>query len=151
MQFLFRRPDPPFAKEPCMPRSAAVETFMATLDHPFKAEIAAVRAIVLAADPRVRERIKWKAPSFYHGTDLGAFNLHATEFVHLILVFPQGRMVSDPAGLLLGAHKDRREIKFTSLEDVASKKAALTSLVREWLDIADAAMLAEAARLPVAV
>ncbi len=134
-----------------MPRSPAVETFMTALDHPFKAEIAAVRAIVLAADPRVRERLKWKAPSFYHGTDLGAFNLHATEFAHLIIVFPQGRMVNDPAGLLLGAHKDRREIKFTSLEDVAAKKGALANLVKEWLDIADAAMAAEAALLPVAV
>lgn len=134
-----------------MPRSPAVETFMATLEHPFKAEIAAVRAIVLAADPRVRERIKWKAPSFYHGTDLGAFNLHASEFAHLIIVFPQGKFVNDPAGLLLGAHKDRREIKFTSLEDIAAKKGALTNLVREWLDMADAAMIAEAAQLPVAV
>lgn len=125
-----------------MPNSTAVDAFMASLDHPFKAEIAAVRALVLAADPRIRERVKWRAPSFYHRSDLGAFNLHARDYAHLILVFPAGQQVVDPSGLLQGAQKDRREIRFASLADVAAKAPALTALLRDWLDRVDAAALA---------
>lgn len=34
-----------------------VETFLASLDHPFKQEILAIRSIILGADPRIAEGI----------------------------------------------------------------------------------------------
>jgi uncharacterized protein YdhG (YjbR/CyaY superfamily) len=40
-----------------------VEAYLATLDHPHKAEIAAVRTIILNANDKIAERIKWKVPS----------------------------------------------------------------------------------------
>lgn len=132
-----------------MPKSAVVDTFMASLDHPFKAEIAAVRSVVLAAHPQIRERIKWRAPSFYYRSDIGAFNLHAADYAHLILVFPHGQLAADPTGLLAGAQKDRREIRFSSVEDVLAKAPALTALLREWIAGADKAAL-EAPALQVA-
>lgn len=86
-----------------------VEALMAALDHPLKAEIEALRAIIKTAGPELAERVKWNAPSYYLGKhDMAAFNLRQTGFVQLVLVFPGGLMIEDRRGLLEGDYKDRR-------------------------------------------
>ena len=92
----------PARKVAHMGGTAAVNAYMAALVHPQKEVIEAVRAIVLKADKRMAERVKWNAPSFYitdaSGTaqDFAAFNPRAKGFVQLILLFPMG-VVDDPA------------------------------------------------------
>jgi hypothetical protein len=116
-----------------MDGSAKVDEFMAGLDHPFAGELQTVRGYILDAHPLVAERIKWKSPSFHVGTDdLGAFELRPTEFLRLILVFPHG-LVADPTGLMTGTWADRRELRFTSAEDVATKRFPLQQVVRDWV------------------
>jgi hypothetical protein len=116
---------------------AVVEAYLRDLDHPFKQEIEAVRAIILGASDKLAERIKWNAPSFHYKEDLGAFNPRATEYAHLILLFPGGGGMDDTSGLLEGNHKDRREAKFHSLDDVKAKRAALEKLVKRWVALRD--------------
>jgi hypothetical protein len=115
----------------------AVEAYLRDVDHPFKAEMEAVRAIILGVSDKISERIKWNAPSFYYKEDLGAFHPRATEYAHLILLFPDGAGMDDDSGLLEGNHKDRREAKFHSLSDVKAKKPALEKLVRNWIALRD--------------
>jgi hypothetical protein len=117
---------------------AVVDAYMRDLDHPFKAEIEAVRAIILGASPKVSERIKWNAPSFFYKEDLGAFHPRATEFAYLVLLFPGGAGVPAKSSLLEGKAKDRREAKFHSLEDIETKKLALEKLVKAWVALRDA-------------
>jgi hypothetical protein len=114
-----------------------VDAYMRDVDHPFKAEMQAVREIILGASPKITERIKWNAPSFYYKEDLGAFNPRATEFAHLILLFPDGQGMDDSNRLLEGNHKDRREAKFHSLDDVKAKKRSLEKLVKAWVALRD--------------
>ena len=110
-----------------------VDALLAELEHPLKSEVQAVREIVLGANPAIEERIKWKSPSFHSGgVDLGAFELRPRDFVRLVLVFPNG-LVDDPTGLMLGSWSDRRELRFTSLEDVAAKRRALQDVVNAWV------------------
>ena len=110
-----------------------VDAFMAELEHPLRAEVQSVREIVLAASPAVAERIKWKSPSFYSGADdLGAFELRPRDFVRLVLVFPHG-LVADPEGIMLGDWKDRRELRFTGIDDIEAKRAALQNVVKAWV------------------
>lgn len=110
-----------------------VDALMADLAHPLKAEVQQVREIVLNADPAIEERIKWKSPSFHsNGVDLGAFELRPQGFVRLVLVFPFG-LVDDPSGIMLGSWSDRRELRFTSLDDIAAKRRALESVVNSWV------------------
>ena len=116
---------------------SAVEAYLREIDHPFKAEMEAVRAIILGVSDKISERIKWNAPSFFYKEDLGAFNPRATEYAHLILLFPGGAGMDDKSGLLEGNHKDRREAKFHSLDDVKAKKRALEKLVKNWLVLRD--------------
>src|SRR6478609_3871881 len=83
-----------------------VDAYMRDVEHPFKAEMQAIRQIILGASPKISERIKWNAPSYYYKEDLGAFNPRATEFAHLILLFPDGAGMDGDTGLLEGNHKD---------------------------------------------
>ncbi|HEY1534926.1 MAG TPA: DUF1801 domain-containing protein [Polyangiaceae bacterium] len=117
---------------------AVVDAYMRDLDHPFKAEIAALRAIILGVSPKISERIKWNAPSFFYKEDLGAFHPRATEYAHLVLLFPGGAGVPAKSSLLEGTAKDRREAKFHSLEDIETKKPALEKLVKDWVALRDA-------------
>jgi hypothetical protein len=125
------------ALSPAADGKVVVDAYMRDVDHPFKAEMQAVREIILGASPKISERIKWNAPSFYYGEDLGAFNPRATEYAHLILLFPGGQGMDDSSGLLEGNHKDRREVKFHSLDDVKAKKRALEKLVKGWVALRD--------------
>jgi Domain of unknown function (DU1801) len=87
---------------------ATVDEFLKKLEHPLKPEIEAVRRIILAADKRIGEGIKWNAPSFHTGEYFATFNLRSTDSVELILHFgakvrdipARGLTIDDPAGLL---------------------------------------------------
>ena len=123
---------------PAVDGKEVVDAYMRDVDHPFKAEMQAVRQIILGVSPKMGERIKWNAPSFFYKEDFAAFHPRATEFVHLIVLFPGGDGMDDDSGLLEGSHKDRREAKFYGLEDVAAKKPRLEKLVKRWLALRDA-------------
>lgn len=119
--------------------SAAVDAFLATLEHPFKREVELLRALVLAADPSVADGIKWNAPS-YRTTDYFA-TTHLRAKQGVALIFHLGAKVragarvtiDDPAGLLQWLGPDRAMATFTGLDDIAAKRAALTALVRQWI------------------
>lgn len=116
----------------------AVDAYMEALEHPFKAEIEAVRQIILAANPKMEERIKWNAPSFYFDKDFAAFNPRTRDFAQLVMVFHDGAMVQDRMGLLEGDYKDRRLASFHSMEDVLAKKEALEKVVNLWIGFVEA-------------
>ena len=85
---------------------AQVNEWFKELDHPLKKELNAVRKIIIAADPKLNERIKWAAPSFYYLEDLVTFNHRNTNQVHL--VFHPLAIVENRSALLQGDYKDRR-------------------------------------------
>lgn len=112
-----------------------VNELMAQLQHPLKAEIEAVRAIILKANNKIAERVKWNAPSFYFNKDMAAFHTRATQHVHLVFVFHDGAMIRESDGLLEGDYKDRRMAYFKDMADVKAKKKALEKVVNEWVKL----------------
>lgn len=112
-----------------------VDAFMAALDHPFKAEVQAVREIILNVSPNIVEQVKWKAPSFSYKDYMATFNLWATEHVHLI--FHNGAILNDKTGLLEGNYPDRRMLYFKDMTDIQLKKNALEDFVRQWIALMD--------------
>ncbi len=118
-------------------RTKAMNEYMAHLKHPLKAEIAAVRAIIMQATNKVHERVKWDAPSFYFREDLATFDLKSTKQLHLIVRFPEGTTAPEAGGLVGMDHENRHEVVFRNLADVAAKKPALTQLVRDWVESMD--------------
>lgn len=124
-----------------MPKPTVSE-FLSSLEHPLKADVERVRALILGADPGIGEHIKWNAPSFtYGGEDRVTFNLRPTAYLQL--VFHRGAKVKDatgfgfddPAGLLEWASPDRAVLKLKGGEDVARNEAALVELVARWVKV----------------
>lgn len=110
------------------PDADKVSEYMAALNHPLKSEIEAVRTIIKSADSRIRERIKWNAPSYYYQEDLVTFHLRATEHVHLVFHHPS--IATIPSPILQGEYKGRRMAYFKSKEDVKANEAELARVVR---------------------
>ena len=133
-------PNPKFtprkASEP-----ADVDTFLASLDHPHKPEILALRQIILDADPGIAEGIKWNAPSFRTSEYFATMHLRAKNGVQLILHFgakkraelDAGGKIADPESILEWLAVDRAVAKFRDLQDIAAKRAAFTSVIRQWI------------------
>ncbi len=119
--------------EPKATDAAEVEALMAQSTHPLKAEIEALRQIICAANPKLNERVKWNAPSYFYKADVAAFNLHQEQFVQLILLFPKG-LVADDSGLLLGDWKDKREARFADMKEVKAKRTALERVLNQWVE-----------------
>jgi hypothetical protein len=117
---------------------AEVDAYMKQLEHPLKAEVEAVRAIILGANRKVAERVKWNSPSFYYQQDIAAFHLRPRDYVHVVFVFPQGTLPEDRFGFLEGDYKDRRMAKFRDMADVQKHKAGLVRLINHWVRAMDA-------------
>jgi hypothetical protein len=126
-------------------RSAAapesVETFLASLDHPFKNEILALRGIILGADPGIAEGIKWNAPSFHTSEYFATFHLRAKGGVQIILHLgakkreepTSGIAIADPESLLHWLGRDRASVMFSDVEDISAREAAFADVIRQWI------------------
>ena len=120
-----------------------VDAFMAKLNDPRKAEIEAIRRAILAANPEIREGIKWNAPSFRVTDYFATTNLNPKGGVRLILHTGAkvkasgvtGEAVADPMGLLQWLAKDRAMVTFDGVADVAGKRAALQAIVKAWIKL----------------
>jgi hypothetical protein len=136
----------PKARKPSADSSAAVDAFMATLEHPFKAEIEALRRIILDADPRIAEGIKWNAPSFRTSEYFATTHLRAKNGVGLILHFGakvrqrpiEVSAIGDPERLLQWLAPDRAMVEFADLGAILARQAALSALIRRWTVLMDA-------------
>jgi len=117
-----------------MRKAGQVDDYMEKLEHPFKQEVERLRSIILNANPKLQERVKWNSPSFYFVKDLAAFNLRASGFVQIIFIFYDGNMIED-SSLLQGSWKDRREARFYSMDDIEAKQPALEQFVNNWIKL----------------
>lgn len=122
---------------------ADVDAFMAALDHPDKPAIEALRQIILDADPRIREGIKWNAPSFHQQDWFATVHLRSRQGLQVI--FHLGAKVKDvdartvtlkvPNDLLHWLSRDRCLVKFADTQDLQARKTALQEFVRQWLEL----------------
>jgi hypothetical protein len=130
-----------FAKKTTMVRKQEdVGAFMARLEHPLKAEIEALRAIIRGADARIQESIKWNAPSYALADHFATLRLQPHN--RLQVVFHTGAKVrpdstamqiDDPARLLTWATPDRCVATFADMQEITSNADALVAIVRQWI------------------
>lgn len=118
----------------------AVLRWLAGCRHPLRPVLEALRVVVVSAEPRLVEGIKWNAPSYaFAGDDRITCNLSAPDRVRLIFHCgvrkraAKGRVPVADRGLLEWAADDRGIATFRSLAEVEAARPALGELVREWL------------------
>jgi hypothetical protein len=124
-----------------------VTAYIQKLDPAIANAVNLIRQIILGTDTEIAEHIKWNSPSFYYAgemlpfdpkeykRDIAVTNLHRGR---IMLVFPTGAKIYDTTGLLEGNYTDgRRMVNFKDVEDVRSKKALLTKIIKDWLELVE--------------
>jgi hypothetical protein len=118
-----------------MNRSPEVDEWLARYDNPMKEVVAAMREVILAADKRVGECIKWQAPTFTYKGNIASFFPKSKK--HASLMFHKGGEIPGRFPNLVGEGKEARTFKVESLADLKAKKSELAQIVRTWCDLKD--------------
>lgn len=107
----------------------AVNEWMNKQEASVKKEIDAVRKIVKKANPKLKERIKWNAPSYYYKENILTFGPYKTQ--KLLLVFHHPAVVKIKSELLEGDYKDRRLVHFKNKTEAEKNKKELGRIINE--------------------
>jgi hypothetical protein len=96
--------------------------------------------VILAADPRIGEGIKWNAPSFHlGGRHFATMQLRRADRMLLVLHLGAGKRalpkdaIADPHRQLAWLGADRATWSFADLTDVEARAAGLQDLLRQWM------------------
>lgn len=126
-----------------MDKFATVEQFLDSLDGDKRAQVDQLRALILAADSRLTEHIKWNAPSYVlDGEDRITFNLmNKAGVVMLVLHMGAARkedkkappVMADASDLVTWVSDIRGTLAFASADDIAAHRPALQQVLSKWL------------------
>jgi hypothetical protein len=109
--------------------SAEVDDWFAARDHPLTDAMQRVRELILGADPRVTESIKWKTPTFAYRGNIASFN-PAKNLVSLL--FHRGAEIAGDFPRLEGDGRLARVMRFADLADVERNADELQAVIRAW-------------------
>lgn len=117
--------------------SKDVDAWFDNYENPMKPVVAEMRRIIMDADPRISEAIKWQAPTFIYKGNIASFFPRAKK--HASLMFHEGASIKGDFPNLQGEGKVARSFKVVDLEELEVKKAELQSIVIAWCDQKDGA------------
>ncbi|MBC7874839.1 MAG: DUF1801 domain-containing protein [Ferruginibacter sp.] len=126
---------PPKKKTAKLTDEEQVKAYMNKLGPVAKSEIEAVRKIIKGAHPKLSERIKWNAPSYYYKEDIVTFGPYKTH--KLLLVFHHPAVVKLRSKLLQGDYKDRRLVHFKDKGEATKNKKELSAIINEIVNSID--------------
>ena len=113
-----------------------VDEFLEGLDHPLLSVLGSVREVILAADQRIEECIKWKSPTFTYEGNLASINPRAKK--HISLMFHTGAKIPGDFPSLSGSGETARYLTFADESEVQAKRAELERIVHAWCAMKDA-------------
>lgn len=124
-------------------RFETVDEFLAAQSPERRADVGALRVLVLEAEPRLSEIVKWNSPSYVlDGVDRLTINAAGNGPVRLILHFGTRRaedtaaapaFAGDPEGLLTWHSNIRASLALPQAAELAAKREAILELIRAWL------------------
>ena len=123
-----------------MGKSAEVEQWLNSFEHPLKDAIARVREIILRSDKRVEECIKWKSPTFTFQGNIASINPNTKKKVSLM--FHRGAEIPGKHPSLVGGGGTVKYMYFADLQDVDAGRAAIEAAIRAWCG-----MMADASKI----
>jgi uncharacterized protein YdhG (YjbR/CyaY superfamily) len=115
-----------------MGRSKTVDAWFARYENPMKDVVLRMREIILAADPRMEECIKWQAPTFTFGGNLASFFPKSKR--HVSLMFHTGAQIPGTHPRLEGTGDSSRVMKIGSVAEANKAKAEIEAIVLAWCD-----------------
>ena len=117
--------------------SPDVDAWLNRYDNPLKPLVERVREIVLEADDRIGETIKWSTPTFVYKGNLASFQPRAKQFVSIL--FHAGASIPGEHPLLEGGGDTARYARLQDEKEIEARRGELEAIVRAWCDARDAA------------
>jgi hypothetical protein len=117
-----------------MNRNPEVDQWFEGRTHPIDEVKQQVREVILDADPRVTESIKWKTPTFSYKGNIVSFN-PSKNLVSLL--FHRGAEIPGEHPRLEGDGKLARTMRFAGAEEVDAGREELGAVIRAWCDSKD--------------
>lgn len=114
-------------KDANMGKQSSVTAFIEKIEHPLKAEIGAVRSIIISSHPEITETVRWGGPSFEHTRPLVSINPRVKDYVALI--FHDPGELAEQFPILEPGPKGRAYLKLRSMHDVKRTEAQLVDLI----------------------
>ena len=111
-------------------KASGVDAWFAAKAHPQTALMKKVRAVILAADPRVQECVKWSCPTFTFGGNIVSINPQAKAFVSLM--FHTGGNIPAKLPQLTGTGDTCKYMRFDDAADLAARRGELVEVVNAW-------------------
>ena len=118
-----------------MPKSKEVNAWFARYENPMKPVVERIRAIVLGADRRIEECIKWQAPTFMYRGNLASFFPKSKQ--HASLMFHTGASIPGEHPRLEGGGGTGRVMKIGSVAEANAAKRDIERVVKAWCDWRD--------------
>lgn len=113
-----------------MPGTEEVDAWFARYENPMKEVVLRVRAIILGADPRIEECIKWQAPTFTFEGNLATFFPKSKQ--HASLMFHRGARIPGSHPRLKGSGETSRVLKVGSVGEAERAKREIERIVQAW-------------------
>lgn len=122
-----------------------VDEFLDDQNEDKRAQIHALRKIILASEPSLTENIKWNAPNYvFGGEDRITFNTVNKEgSVKLILHMGASKkedkksepIMNDDSGLIIWNSNIRGTLTFTDINDINTQQNKVGAIVEKWLTL----------------
>ena len=109
-------------------RNPEVDAWFDRYENPMKVVALRTRELMLDADERIGETIKWSTPTFTYRGNLASFQPRAKQFVSLL--FHTGASIPGEHPLLEGGGDVARYVRLADLEAVERERPALEAVVR---------------------
>jgi hypothetical protein len=106
-----------------------VDAWFAERQHPLTDAMQLARRLILEADPRVTESIKWKTPTFDFRGNIVSFN-PSKKFVSLL--FHRGAEIPGDFPRLEGDGRLVRTMRFADVAEVEQAADELQAVIRAW-------------------
>jgi hypothetical protein len=108
-----------------------VDAWFAAREHPMSEAMQRARELILSADPRVSESIKWQTPTFAYRGNIVSFN-PAKKMVSLM--FHRGAEIPGDFPRLVGVGRLGRVMRFADVAEVEEGADELQAVIRAWCD-----------------
>jgi hypothetical protein len=112
-----------------------IQKFIAALPESKREVTLQVRDLMLAADPSIKEDIKWRQLTFIHSKTNIAFIYTYAGVDYMNLGFMQATSLTDPKNLFEGTGKGMRHIKIRTPKDIPA--AQIKKWVKEAIRLKD--------------
>ena len=117
-------------------RNPHVDAWLERYENPMRETLAATREVMLAADERIGEAVKWSTPTFVYKGNLASFQPRAKQFVSIL--FHEGAAIPGTHPILEGGGDHARYARIAGTDELEARRAELEAVVRAWCDGRDA-------------